>query len=146
MKVRALRLLLVEDSDDDVELTAAAFREDKIVNEFDRVRHGAEALAYLHHEPPFEHAPRPNLIMLDLDMPVMDGYEFMRRVKREPALRDIPVVVFTASEAEREHAKQLDLGAISYAAKPMNFKEFCRLVRTISYYAFAVVETQSSTA
>lgn len=137
--LRPILMLLVEDSDDDVELTLESLRADKIVNEFRRVHHGGEALDYLHQVPPFEGAPRPDLIMLDLHMPVMDGAEFLRQMKKEDEFAQIPVVVFTSSEEEKDRLEMENLGASSYAVKPMDLKQFQTLVKTITDYLVAIV-------
>lgn len=127
-----INILMVEDSDDDTELTAVAFRSERVLQHFHRVRHGAEALDYLHRRPPFEDATLPELILLDLHMPVMGGEEFLRRMKASEELRDIPVIVFTASEEERDRVSMLGLGATHFASKPMDLRQYMNLVRQIT--------------
>ena len=106
---RPVRILLVDDSVADVRLTVAALRRAKVANELHHAGDGEQALAFLRNEPPHEGAPRPDLILLDLNMPRMDGRELLVALKRDEALRRIPVVVLTTSADERDVLASYDL-------------------------------------
>jgi CheY-like chemotaxis protein len=119
----------------DAHLVKAALKENKILAELHHVLDGREALEYLQRKAPrFENAVRPNLILLDLNMPRMDGREFLDAIKHEPELRDIPVVVLTTSEVERDIVSSYNLGAAGYITKPIDVVDFMAAVRDLSDY------------
>ncbi len=128
----ALEVLLVEDSPGDVRLTQEAFRDlNKSVHlhvAFD----GVEAMAFLRHQGPHIHAPRPDLNLLDLNLPKMDGREVLARIKGEESLKTIPAVILTTSEAEADIVKSYQLHANCYLVKPVQFDAFEILVKSIN--------------
>ncbi len=131
---RPIDILVVDDSDDAVVLTREAFR----ATESLRIAHvagdGVEALRYLHREPPFETAPKPGLILLDLNMPRLDGLETLRAIKRDPALRHIPVIVLTVSDLPSDIRAAYHEGAAGYVRKPDDFEAFAGVVRELQDY------------
>ena len=130
--VQRVEILLVEDHPGDVRLTREAFREHKIGNELHVVSDGEEALAFLLREGPYATSPRPDLVLLDLGLPRKDGREVLAEMKRNPGLREIPVVVVTASPAEADACRALQLGAVGYVSKPVDFRQLARIVQEIT--------------
>ncbi len=132
------RILLVDDSRMDVELTLDAFRDGHLENQIDVAMSGQAALDHLAQRcgvgPDGQFRPYPDLILLDLKMPGMDGFEVLRRVKSDPLLRRIPVVVLTSSREEGDRALSYDTGANSYLVKPVSFDGFLGVVRSIEDY------------
>jgi CheY-like chemotaxis protein len=130
------RILLVEDSDQDVELTLAALDEYHLANEVVVARDGVEALEYLHNRGKFAgHAnPLPVVVMLDLKMPRMDGMEVLRQMKSDPNLKHIPVVMVTSSREERDLVNSYDLGVNAYVVKPVDFQKFVDSVKQIGFF------------
>jgi CheY-like chemotaxis protein len=137
---RPIEILLVEDDDDDVVLTQKALENDRILNRVHRVEDGVEALEYLRREGRFEFAPRPDLILLDLNMPRKDGREVLRDIKNDEDLKAIPVVVLTTSDAESDIASSYEYQANSYVTKPVDLEKFKKVVATIKEYWFTVVK------
>lgn len=127
-----LQVLLVEDSPGDVRLTQEAFRDAKMPIILHVVPDGVEAMAFLRHEGEYSVAPRPDFILLDLNLPRMDGREVLALVKEDPSLRTIPTVILTTSEAEADIVKSYELQANCYLSKPVQLDEFEVLVRSIS--------------
>ena len=140
MNARPIELLLVEDSPGDVELTREALREARVSNRLNVVHDGAAALAYLRGEGEFRSAPRPDLVLLDLNLPRMDGREVLAAVKADPALRRIPVVVLTTSQAERDVLQAYDLHVNAYIVKPVDLAQFLSVVQSIESFWLAVVK------
>lgn len=135
-----IEVLLVEDSPSDARLTQEAFRDGKIRNNLTIVTDGAAALSYLRRETPYESAPRPDLVLLDLNLPKMDGREVLRRIKTDPALQSIPVVVLTTSEAEEDVAKAYEYHANCYIRKPVDLDSFLRIVSVVENFWLTVVK------
>ena len=133
-----IEVLLVEDDPGDVLMTQEAFEEHKVRNRLTVVSDGAEALAYLRREGPHADAPRPDLILLDLNLPRRDGREVLREVKNDERLRRIPVVVLTTSEAEEDVLRSYDLHANAYITKPVDFERFVAVVRHIDDFFVTV--------
>jgi len=134
---RAVTILLVEDNHDHAELTLRALKNGNVLNEVFWVKDGAEALDFLEHRGPYTDpatAPRPGLILLDLNLPKVDGHEVLRRIKADDTLRTIPVVMLTTSAREDEVSECYKAGANSYMCKPVQFPEFMERVRTIKLY------------
>jgi CheY-like chemotaxis protein len=133
-------ILLAEDSENDIELTLAALESHRVANEVVVVRDGAEALDYLRCQGRFAGRPADNpvLILLDLKMPKVDGFQVLREVKQDPALRAIPVVVLTSSREEQDLVQTYGLGANAYVVKPVEFHEFMEAVRSLGRF-WAVV-------
>jgi CheY-like chemotaxis protein len=127
------RILMAEDSANDVELTLAALEDYRLANHVDVVRNGAEALDYLYRRGAFQQRPpgNPALMLLDLKMPKVDGLEVLRQVKGDPALRAVPVVMLTSSREEGDLLQSYQLGVNAYVVKPVDFAEFMSAVRQI---------------
>ena len=130
-------ILLVEDSRMDVELTLDAFREARLANRIEVAENGRKALDYLFGSGDYadrDRYPLPDLILLDLKMPGMDGFEVLRRIKEAPLVRRIPTVILTSSREEGDRALSYDTGANSYLVKPVSFAGFVEVVREIGDY------------
>jgi len=136
---RAIQILLVEDNPGDVRLTEEALTAINLANELHVARDGVEAIDYLHGDGRYAGATRPDLILLDLNLPRKNGREVLKEIKRDQALRRIPVVVLTTSRAEDDIIRSYDLHANSYIAKPINLDHFHHIVQTIVRYWFSIV-------
>jgi len=136
---RAIQILLVEDNPGDVRLTQEALTAIDLANELHVVRDGVEAIDYLHADGRYTGAARPDLILLDLNLPRKNGREVLKEIKRDHALRRIPVVVLTTSRADDDILRSYDLHANSYIAKPINLDHFHHIVQTIGRYWFSIV-------
>jgi CheY-like chemotaxis protein len=132
-------ILLVEDNPGDVRLTQEALREGKIHNHLMVARDGVEALAMLRREGPHANAPRPDLILLDLNLPRKDGREVLADIKADEELRRIPVVVLTTSKAEEDILKTYDLHANCYITKPVDLDQFIEVIKSIDDFWLTVV-------
>jgi len=128
---RGLEILMVEDNPGDVGLTIEALDEEGVRHHVSVVEDGLEALAFLHRDEAFAEAPRPDLILLDLNIPKMKGHEFLGEMQRDPDLREIPVVVFTSSDAPLDKAKSYELNVNLHVKKPMDLGEFTAVVKEI---------------
>lgn len=137
---RPVEILLVEDNPGDVRLTQEGLKEGKVRNTLHVVRDGVEALAFLRREGEYAHAPRPDLILLDLNLPKKDGREVLAEIKEDPILRRIPVVVLTVSKAEEDILKTYDLHANCYITKPVGLEQFIRVVKSIDDFWFSIVK------
>ncbi len=133
-------ILLVEDDPGDVLMTREAFAHHKIRNPLHVAEDGVEALRFLKREGPFGEAPRPGLILLDLNLPRKDGRELLGEIKQDPRLRTIPVVVLTTSEAEEDILRSYELHANAYVTKPVDFEKFVEVVRKIDDFWVTVVK------
>ncbi len=131
---RTVRILLVEDNPGDVRLAREAFLEAGTPVQLCAVSNGIEALAYLRREEGYADEARPDLILLDLNMPRMDGRQTLREIKRDPALRSIPVLILTTSQAESDITQCYDLHANCYIAKPVDLDQFLSIVRSIESF------------
>ena len=138
--VKAIDVLLVEDDPGDVLMTREAFADHKLKNVLHVVDNGVDALAFLRREGPYGDAPRPDLVLLDLNLPRMDGREVIAAVKADEDLRSIPVVVLTTSEAEEDVLKSYKLHANAYVTKPVDFGRFLEVVRQIDEFFVTVVK------
>ncbi|MDD5177068.1 MAG: response regulator [Sterolibacterium sp.] len=133
-------ILLVEDEKADAHLVKAAILENRILADLQHVLDGREALEYLRHQDPrFVDARRPDLILLDLNMPRMDGRELLTALKQDRDLCNIPVVVLTTSEVERDVIASYNLGAAGYITKPMDVVQFIAVIRDLGNYWFTLV-------
>ena len=139
MSLKPLAVLLVEDNPADVRLTKEAFAEVKMGNTLDVVRDGVEAMAYLRRQGNYAAASRPDLLLLDLNLPRMDGREVLAQIKVDAVLRRIPVVVLTTSRAETDIVKSYSLHANCYITKPADFDLFVSVIRTIDRFWLAAV-------
>jgi len=133
-------VLLVEDDPGDVVLIKEAFEYNKVHNTLHIVSDGVEALEFLHRRGRYEEAPRPDLVLLDLNLPRKDGREVLEEVKADRDLRTIPVVVLTTSEAEEDILRSYDLHANAYVTKPVDFDRFIEVVRLIDDFFVTVVK------
>jgi CheY-like chemotaxis protein len=138
-RVHPAVVLLVEDSPGDVALTKRALQKANAPTELHVVNDGDEALEFLFRRGPFTAAPRPDLILLDLNLPKVDGRAVLAEIKADPALRSIPVVVLTTSTAEQDVARSYELHANAYIAKPVDFGNFLEIVRVLLAFWLDVV-------
>lgn len=139
-RMTGIDILLVEDSPGDVGLTKEALRESKVKNSLNVVSDGIEALAFLRKQGRYAGAPRPDLILLDLNLPRKDGREVLEEIKNDPRLKAIPVVVLTTSAAEQDIVRSYNLHANSYVTKPVDFDQFLRVVHVIEDFWLAIVK------
>jgi CheY-like chemotaxis protein len=137
---RPVEILLVEDNPGDVRLTIEALKEGKVNNNLHITSDGVEALAYLRKEEPFVEAVRPDLILLDLNLPKMDGRELLEIIKGDEDLRRIPVVILTTSGAEEDILKTYNLHANCYITKPVNLDQFIKVVNSIEDFWMTIVK------
>jgi len=135
-----IEVLLVEDDPGDVLMTREAFEEHKLRNRLSVVSDGDEALAYLRQEGIHRDAPRPDLILLDLNLPRRDGREVLSEIKSDPELRRIPVVVLTTSQADEDILRSYQLHANAYVTKPVDFERFVSVVKQIDEFFVSVVK------
>jgi CheY-like chemotaxis protein len=138
-----IRILLAEDDPDDRLLTRRALEKSRLANSIEAVKDGEELMAYLRHEEPYDapgDAPRPGLILLDLNMPRMDGREALRKIKSDPDLRRIPVIVLTTSEAEQDILQSYDLGVNAFVTKPVTFDGLADAIQTLGDFWFEIVK------
>ncbi len=138
-KERPIEILLVEDNPGDARLTQEAMRAAKLSNNLHIVEDGVEAMEFLRRQGRFGDAPRPDLILLDLNLPRMDGREVLAEVKSDPDLRRIPVVVLTTSRAEEDVIRAYDLHANCYVTKPVDLAQFMKIVAQIDEFWVKVV-------
>lgn len=136
---RPIHILLVEDNAGDVRLTREALKEGKVGNSLTVAPDGIEALAILRQEGRYSGEARPDLILLDLNLPKKDGREVLAEIKENPALRRIPVVVLTTSKAEEDILRTYDLHANCYITKPVDFEKFVSVVKSIDDFWLSVV-------
>ena len=136
---RPAEILLVEDNPGDVELTREALSDAKISNNLHVVQDGVEAMAFLRHQGRYAGAPRPDLILLDLNLPKKDGREVLTEIKEDADLRIIPVVVLTTSKADEDIMKSYRQHVNSYITKPVDFAGFTKVVKSIECFWFSVV-------
>jgi len=137
--VKAIDVLLVEDDPGDVLMTREAFKDNKLANRLSVVPDGVDAMAFLRKEDQYAGSPTPDLVLLDLNLPRMDGREVLAAMKSDPELRRIPVVVLTTSEAEEDVLRSYSLHANAYVTKPVDFHRFIEVVRQIDDFFVTVV-------
>jgi two-component system, chemotaxis family, response regulator Rcp1 len=135
-----IEILLVEDNPGDVRLTREALKEGKVANNLQVAQDGVEALAFLRREGPHARAPRPDIILLDLNLPRMDGRQVLAEIKKDDDLRRIPVVVLTTSKAEEDIVRSYNLHANCYITKPVDLLQFISVVRTIENFWLTIVK------
>jgi len=138
-----ITILMADDDADDRTLTKEAFEEARLINDLRFVENGEQLLEYLRRQGPYAppaEAPRPGLILLDLNMPRKDGRTVLKELKTDPALRQIPVVVLTTSKADEDIYKSYDLGVNSYIVKPVTFEALVDILQTLEKYWFEIVE------
>lgn len=132
-------ILLVEDNPGDVLLTQEAFREGRLAHRLSVVEDGEEAIQFLRKEGAYAEAPKPDLILLDLNLPKKDGRELLAELKEDPALRYIPIIVLTTSDAEQDVWRAYKLHANCYLTKPVNLEDFIRKIRSFEDFWLTVV-------
>jgi chemotaxis family two-component system response regulator Rcp1 len=132
-------ILLVEDNPGDVRLTREALKESKVRNAMDVVNDGVEALAFLRRQGKFESATRPDLILLDLNLPRMGGLEVLGEIKADDALKSIPVVILTTSQAEQDIVRSYKLFANAYVTKPVDLEQFITVIKSIEDFWVEIV-------
>lgn len=137
---RPVEILLVEDNPGDVRLTQENFKESKIRNNLYVVDDGVEALSFLRREGQYGDAVRPDVILLDLNLPKKDGREVLKEIKADPKLRRIPVVILTISSADEDIIKSYDLHANCYITKPIDLEQFGKVVKSISDFWLTMVK------
>ena len=133
-----ITILMVEDSEEDIELTLRGLERAKLQNRIWTVRDGVQALAFLRREAPYQDAPRPDLILLDLNLPKLDGREVLARMREDPRLRELPVVVLTASDSEQERSTVR--AADAFMTMPVDFQQLANLVRMIAGLGWSIVK------
>ena len=136
---RPIEILMVEDNPGDVRLTVEALKEGKVRNNFHAAVDGDEAMAYLRQEGRYAGAPRPDLVLLDLNLPKKSGREVLAEIKEDPDLRRIPVVILTVSQAEQDIVKSYNLHANCYITKPVDLDQFLEVVKSIENFWLTVV-------
>jgi two-component system response regulator len=135
-----IEILLVEDNPGDIRLTKEALRDSKIHNNLSVVTDGVEAMAFLRREAEYNRSPRPDIILLDLNLPRKDGREVLEEIKADESLRRIPVVVLTTSDDEQDIVQSYDLHANCYITKPVDLNRFITIVKTIENFWFSIVK------
>lgn len=142
-RARPVEILLVEDNPGDVRLTVEALRDGKVRNNLKVVGDGVDAMTYLRREGKYAGAARPDLILLDLNLPRKDGREVLSEIKSDADLRSIPVVILTTSQADQDIVKSYALNANCYVTKPVDLDQFISVVRSIEDFWFTVVTLPS---
>jgi chemotaxis family two-component system response regulator Rcp1 len=137
---KSVEVLLVEDNEGDIGLIKEAFKDSKTVNKFSVVIDGQQALDFLNKRGEFESSGRPDLILLDLNLPKINGFDVLREVKSNPALQKIPVIIFSSSASDDDVVRSYNLKANSYISKPANLEEFLNVVKTIDEFWFQTVK------
>ncbi|WP_333879112.1 response regulator [Methylobacter sp.] len=140
---RVAEFLLVEDNPGDVRLTCEALTESKVKNNLSIVGDGMEAMAFLHREGKYADAPRPDVILLDLNLPKKNGLEVLAEIKADSNLKRIPVVIITSSEAEQDVLKTYDLHVNCYVNKPVDLEQFIKVVQSIETFWLTIVKLPS---
>ena len=143
--LKPVEVLLVEDNAGDVRLTLEAMKEGKVINNLSIASDGVEAMAFLRKEGRYKDAARPDIILLDLNLPKKDGREVLGEIKADPSLRLIPVVVLTTSQAEEDILRTYNLHANCYVTKPVDLEQFINVVKSINDFWFSVVKLPTVT-
>jgi chemotaxis family two-component system response regulator Rcp1 len=144
MDIKPIEILLIEDNPGDVRLMLEAFKEGKVLCQINVVEDGVEAMKYLNREDGYSETSRPDLIMLDLNLPIKDGREVLREIKSDEELKRIPVVVLTTSSAEEDILRSYNLHANCYITKPVDLEQFFKLVHSIENFWLTVVKLPPS--
>jgi len=137
-------ILLVEDNEDDILITKKAIEKRQIMNNLFVVHDGQEALDFLRRTGKYENAPRPGFVLLDLNMPKLDGFEVLKEIKRHPELKSIPIIILTTSERDEDVSKAYALGCNSYIVKSVDFSKFINTVIEIRQYWLELAEIPST--
>jgi two-component system, chemotaxis family, response regulator Rcp1 len=139
-QARPVDILLVEDNPGDVRLTQEALRDGKLLNRLSAVTDGEQAMAFLRRQGSYAQAVRPDLILLDLNLPRKDGREVLADIKADPNLRRIPVVIVTSSHAEQDILKTYDMHANCYITKPVDLEKFVTVAKSIEHFWVSIVK------
>lgn len=137
MKGKPVDILLVEDNEDHIELTLRALKNNNVMNEIYVVKDGQEALDFVYHQGKHEDTakyPRPGLILLDIHLPKVNGFEVLETLKKDPDVKSIPIIMLTTSSMDEEIAKSYAGGANSYVTKPVDFGEFMKKIKNLKLY------------
>lgn len=137
---RLVEILLVEDNPGDVRLTKEAMKEGKMRNNLSVARDGVEAMAFLRREGKYADAPRPDVVLLDLNLPKKDGRSVLKEIKEDPNLRRIPVVILTSSKADEDVLNSYDLHANCYVTKPGDLEQFIEVVKSVEGFWVQIVK------
>ena len=140
----AIEILMVEDNPGDVRLTQEALRDAKVNVNMSVMMDGISALAFLNREGSYANAPEPDLILLDLNLPLKSGFEILTEIKQNERLRQIPVVILTSSQAERDIVKSYNLHANAYVSKPVDLDQFINVIQAIEDFWFEIVKLPKS--
>lgn len=143
MSLRPIEILLVEDSPDDIDITKEALEESKIFNNLYIVTDGEEALVFLKKEGKYSTAVTPDLILLDLNLPKMEGKEVLKWIKQKDVIKRIPVIILTTSNSDADMLSSYDLHANCYVTKPLGFEGFVKVVKEIESFWFSIVKLPS---
>src|SRR6266446_7406050 len=143
MNEREIEILLIEDNPGDARLTIEALKEAKVRNKLNHLADGIEALAFLRRQGKYADAQRPDLILLDLNLPRKDGREVLAEIKADNQLKRIPVVILTTSQAEEDILRAYNLNANCYVSKPVDLDQFIKVVRTINDFWLTIVKLPS---
>ena len=138
--IKPIEILLVEDNPGDADLAMEALRDSKVLNTVHHVPDGEEAMLFLRRHGKYEKSPRPDLVLLDLNMPKKDGREVLSEIKADPALKRIPVVILTVSKDEEDILKSYNLHANCFITKPIDLHQFLRVVHAIEEFWLTVVK------
>lgn len=141
--MKPIEILLVEDNPGDARLTREALATSKVKNHIHHVKDGEECISFLRREPPYERSPRPDLILLDLNLPRLDGREVLEDIKNDPDLVHIPVVILTSSQAEEDILRSYRLHANCFITKPVDLEQLSRVVHGIEQFWFTLVRLPS---
>jgi two-component system, chemotaxis family, response regulator Rcp1 len=144
LAIKPVQILLVEDNPGDVRLTQAALSEGQVRNDLYVARDGVEAMQFLRRREEFRQAPRPDLVLLDLNLPRKSGREVLKEIKDDPELLRIPVIVLTSSEAEEDILRSYNLHANGYVTKPVDFAKFVQVMKIIEEFWFSTVKLPRS--
>ena len=144
MRTKAIDILLVEDNAGDVRLTREALKDGKILNSLYVARDGVEALTFLRHTGPYVETPQPDIILLDLNLPKMDGREVLAEIKKDPALWRIPVIILTTSRADEDVIRAYELHANCFITKPVDLDQFFKVVKSMEEFWFTIVRLPPS--
>ena len=138
-EIHMVEILLVEDNPGDVDLARETLMSSKIKNNLHVVNDGEKAIQFLRNETPYESSPRPDIILLDLNLPRKDGREVLAEIKQDDKLKRIPVVILTSSKADEDVIKSYDLHANCYISKPLDFRQFTKVVQSIEDFWLTIV-------
>lgn len=139
MNHKPIEILLIEDNPADIRLTKEAFREARIQNNIHVVQDGDGAIAFVHQDEPYQDAPRPDLILLDLNLPKKDGREVLEEIKADPQIHQIPIVILTTSNDEEDVLRSYNLHANAYLVKPIDVMRFIKMIQSLESFWLSFV-------